>query len=835
MHRHAQWLTLAALTLVALSGARDVPGSERSVVRTHPRASSAELLPGIIVKLRPARTAASSSEDRLKALAIRHQLTLYQYRSITRDIYVLKLSYPTGSALETQLELLRADPEVEYAEHDARRYAHSTPDDTLYAEQWYFQANASSTPSAVNLASAWNTTVGSATLIIADIDTGVRFDHPDLLSTSAGGRLLPGYCFISDPFVANNSSCPGADASDPGDWVTSSDLSQPECSGLSTSYSSWHGTRVAGVLGAITNNALGIAGATWQGSILPVRALGTCGGIDSDIISGILWAAGIEVSGAPANPNPARVINLSLGGTGSCPQSYQDSIDQVIALGVLVVASAGNEGGPVDAPANCAGVAGVAGLRQAGTKVGYSSLGPQIALGAPAGNCVNSGAEEPCLYSIITTTNLGTEGPDVNDYTGMYYCDPTTGSFPGCQISGNQYRTENLGTSFSAPIVSGIGALMTTVNPSLSPCRLIARLQEGALAYPQTSVGENPQPPMCHVPANSNDIQDSECICTQDGQTCGAGMTNAPGALTAALRPVAAIAVPASVTAGQTVTLDASGSAAASSRTLSYAWTQVSGVALTIGSASTSKATVKLPSCGVATLRLTVTDNAGAQDAATAVVGPQSVNTAAPATAQPTTSCSSALAVEVGVCPASASAQANGGTETFSATLANTSTSTVTWEVNGIVGGNSTVGTITTAGVYTAPSQVPSPATITVSAVSTADATAMASSRLTVTSPPSSGGGGSIDWLSLTSLAGIYATRFIYLATLRRRTVETLKTLSSQRSNGSTGSTTAGSLSRSETFSPAELEHPMDARGCLRSDSHAKVLLGNRSVLQLFA
>ena len=150
--------------------------------------------------------------------------------------------------------------------------------------------------------------------IIADIDTGVRFDHPDLLQSGAGGRFLPGYCFISDSFVANNATCPGAGVSDPGDWVTSSDLTQSECSNQQTSCSSWHGTRVSGILGAIANNGLGIAGATWQPRILPVRALGKCGGSDSDIIAAVLWAAGIQVSGAVTNPKPASIINLSIGG-----------------------------------------------------------------------------------------------------------------------------------------------------------------------------------------------------------------------------------------------------------------------------------------------------------------------------------------------------------------------------------------------------------------------------------------------------------------------------------------------------------------------------------------
>ena len=134
--------------------------------------------------------------------------------------------------------------------------------------------------------------------------------------------------------------------------------------------SSWHGTRVAGILGAISNNDTGIAGMTWSGWILPVRVLGKCGGYDSDIIAGMAWAAGLAVEGVPNNPYPARIINMSLGAVGSCSSSYQQVVDELVGLGMLIVVSAGNEGGPVDAPANCAGVAAIAGLRQAGTKVG---------------------------------------------------------------------------------------------------------------------------------------------------------------------------------------------------------------------------------------------------------------------------------------------------------------------------------------------------------------------------------------------------------------------------------------------------------------------------------
>ena len=740
---------LMCLWLLAAAAGTHGSAAEVNPVRTHPHGTPAAAAQPLIIKLRAGSAATAAvlpqgARERIAALASRSGVRLVAHRPITALIHAVRVETVMGESLTATLARLRADPEVEYAVPDQRRYIHAAPNDPLYPQQWYLQT-AAATPSAVDALDAWATTTGSATLVIADIDTGVRPDHPDLAS-----RLLAGYCFISDPFVANGGACPGPGAADPGDWITSSDITNNpgECSKATAGPSSWHGTRVAGILGAETNNGVGVAGLAWGPQILPVRALGKCGGLDSDIIAGMLWAGGITVSGAPDNPNPAKIINMSIGGTGSCPSSYIEAIGQLAAAGVLVVVSAGNEGGPVDAPANCPGVAGVAGLRQAGTKVGYSSLGPELALGAPAGNCGDSftTAESACVYSMTTTTNLSVMSPTTpdNDYTGLYYCDSTTGSFPGCTISSGQYRDYNIGTSFSAPVVSGIAALMSSVNSNLNSCQLIARLKEGSLPFPQTSLdATGAQPQMCHVPAGANDVQNSECICTRDDQTCGAGMANAPGALTAALRPIAAIAVPASVTAGQSVTLDGSGSGAANGHTVAgYQWSPVSGgLMLSITAGATSRASVTAPSCGVATVALTVTDDAGHADTANVVITPGSATTAAPAAAGQGACSSAAPAILVEVCPAADSVQA-GNTETLTATLANTANPAIAWEVNGIVGGNATVGTITSAGVYSAPASLPAPATVTITAVSAADASATGSAQLTITAPPGSGGGG---------------------------------------------------------------------------------------------
>jgi len=556
----------------------------------------------LLVKLRPAADAQARPE--LDALAARTGVELLETRAIVDGIHLLR-GRSSESALRT-LKRLRHDPRVLYAELDQRRYAHASPDDPLFTSQWYLQDGEAS---AVDATDAWTMTTGTDGVVIAELDTGVRFNHPDLRSAT-DNRLLPGYDMISNVQVGNSGKGRNADASDPGDWVTEADTKTALFSDCTVSDSSWHGTRVAGILGGLTNNATGIAGLIWSGWILPVRVLGKCGGYDSDILAAMAWAAGFPVSGVPTNPYPARIINMSLGASGSCPQSYQDTIDRLGAAGVLVVVSAGNEGGPVDAPANCNGVAAVAGLRQVGTKVGYSSLGPEVALSAPAGNCVNIGSNQPCLYSIQTTTNSGTTVPAANTYTDEY--------------------NFNVGTSFSAPIVAGIAGLMLAVNGNLSASQLIERLQLGASAPFPAPVGL----PTCHVPANAQDLQTTECVCTT--AVCGAGMANANGAVLQALRPIAAVALPAQVKAGGTVMLSGSGSAAACGAKLaSYHWSIIEPAnAPPLPNPDSAQVSVTAPTgASIEQLMLTVTDDAGRTDEALVVLTSSAVSSASPASA----------------------------------------------------------------------------------------------------------------------------------------------------------------------------------------------------------
>jgi serine protease len=540
-------------------------------------------------------TAAMHAE--ISALSGRVALPLRAVDRLGEGLAVVKLAMPaTVSNVDAALSSLRADPQVAFAEPDRRRYAHAVPNDPLYAGQWYLKA---AQASALRAESAWDSSTGSAGVIVAVLDTGIRYEHPDLERAASGGRLLPGYDFVSadsdGKFTsANDGDGRDADASDPGDWVTTTEAALPifddNCEAQDES--SWHGTRVAGLIGARANNSVGIAGLTWRPWILPVRVLGKCGGYDSDILAGMRWAGGLGVTGVPANPNPARILNLSLGSEDRCPASYQAVIDELVRSGVVIVASAGNESGPVAAPASCQGVVSVVALRHAGTKVGFSSLGANATIGAPGGNCVNTGANEPCLYSIDTTTNLGATAPGAHGYTDQF--------------------NFNVGTSFSAPLVAGVAALMVSVNATLPSAEITERLRAGARAYPAVS-----GIPVCRNPSSINDRQTAECACTSTA--CGAGVVDAIGALEQARRPLAVIVAPASVAAGQNAQLQANASTASCGRSLqAYAWAVLAtgaGGALIAG-ANTASATVLPPTSGTLQLQLTVTDNQGARDTA---------------------------------------------------------------------------------------------------------------------------------------------------------------------------------------------------------------------------
>jgi serine protease len=480
--------------------------------------------------------AAEPRADRARALGARVGLELRAGAGVSRRAHVV---FARGMTSEQLAQRLARESDIEYAVPDLRRRVSTAPNDPLYVAgppvsagaggpavgQWYLRAPAGEVQSSINVEPAWDLAPPDTDIVVGVIDTGVRFDHPDLQRAAAGGKLLPGYDMISDVDVANDGDGRDADASDPGDWLTLAEVQDAngpfyQCDTVAED-SSWHGTQTSGMIGALTNNAIGMASVARNVRILPVRALGKCGGFDSDIIAAMRWAAGLDVPGTPTNSTPARVLNLSLGAEGACTAAYYDAIAEINAAGAVVVASAGNSTGhAAGSPANCTGVIAVSGLRHAGSKVGFSDLGPAISIGAPAGNCINVNPGEPCLYPMLTTANAGLTTPLSNAAGGSIYTDSFNAS---------------VGTSFSAPMVAGTAALMLSADPTLTPAAVRSLLQSSARPFPSSGLSNSDGTPLpqCVAPQPIGDTQidQLECYCTTT--TCGAGMLDAGATLSA--------------------------------------------------------------------------------------------------------------------------------------------------------------------------------------------------------------------------------------------------------------------------------------------------------------
>ncbi len=536
---------------------------------------------GLIVKLKdagstaalPMREQAQQLRERVSAVAHDAGMPLRSQALLGRGHHLMRFAQPMqGQALDDAVRRLRLHPDVAWVEPDVLMkpaQALLPPNDTAYLAglQDHLKEPASHA-AGVNMPPAWARTTGGA-VVVAVLDTGVRFDHPDL-----AGRLLPGYDFASEVEYANDGDGRDADPSDPGDWVSALDRSsKPALFGACpVQGSSWHGTFIAGQISAATNNAMGVAGINWGNQVLPLRVSGKCGAFLSDILDAMRWAAGLSVEGVPANPNPARVINISFGGDVACTPSYQDVINEVTAAGALVVVAAGNNGGTPRRPADCANVLAVGAAQANGQKASYSNAGPTVAVIAPGGT---GAAGDPT--NIYSTVNLGTTSTLANDYG---------------------YKR---GTSFSAPLAAGVASLMLSLNPALPPTQLIARIRASARAH--VAVGGSP--------ACGPGTLSVVCNCTAD--TCGGGLLDAANATLVALNPVALIAGVGAPGPGATIALDGrASSAVAGSSVVSWQWTQVSGPALTVPNAASALTGVVLPAAaGTFQFRLVVTDSAG--------------------------------------------------------------------------------------------------------------------------------------------------------------------------------------------------------------------------------
>jgi serine protease len=391
------------------------------------------------------------------------------------------------------------------------------PNDTLYASQqwWLGSGEGAGNGGVAGFARAWDLGTGApvsgAGPIIAVLDSGVR-DHPELRPR----LVLPGYNFISKPEYSGNGAGRSNDPTDYGDALTSAEkAANPQLwDGCAVQASNtWHGSLIAGQLGAVSNNALGVAGINWQARILPVRVAGKCGAAAADVVDGMRWAAGLPVAGAPLNTQPARILVLGVAGEASCnpadpdanvaaaARAYVAAIQELRALGVLIVAPAGNIGGAVGRPANCPGVLAVTSLNRQGFKALAANFGPQVALAAPGGDMA---AGKSCDAELADTGILSTSfKPDG---------------------SGVEYAAAG-GTSFAAPQVAGAASLMWALNPGLSLAQVEAGLRLSARPHAQAAA----------LGACTADGKARRCSCSTE--TCGAGMLDAYEALRYAQAP----------------------------------------------------------------------------------------------------------------------------------------------------------------------------------------------------------------------------------------------------------------------------------------------------------
>jgi serine protease len=343
------------------------------------------------------------------------------------------------------------------------------PDDPLYAYQWNYRtqgAGAGRSVGGAGFEDFWTRgrQQGSRDVVVAVIDTGLDMSHPDIAGSA---NVAAGIDMVSVPFYGNDGDGRDRDPNDPGDICDRDDPEERD---------SYHGTHVAGTIGAVaTNDGSGVAGGAWNVTIVPVRALGRCGGLQSDINDAIRWAAGIEAalietaSGVEEvfNDRPANIINLSLGfrAPEGCPRSTQDAINDAVEAGAIVVAAAGNAGINVDGygPSSCENVLTVAAGDALGELAYYSNWGAKIDVMAPGGDLRVDLDADGRPDGILSTKH-------VTDCV-----DPVTEE----PIAECRYSYEN-GTSMAAPHVSAALALLKSQDPARTNDTLISFIVDSA-------------------------------------------------------------------------------------------------------------------------------------------------------------------------------------------------------------------------------------------------------------------------------------------------------------------------------------------------------------------
>ncbi|MFJ3879051.1 S8 family peptidase [Streptomyces sp. NPDC090077] len=449
----------SATAAVAVTPAND-PAASTLPAAAAPATPAAAPVENLIVGYKSSASEASSNDAAANDAAAKGQKAGKKAkfdRRLGTGAALVNLGGATAPADAAKvMDQFRADPDVAYVEPDSRAYAMATPDDTEYAKQWdLFEPTAG-----MNVPAAWDKTTGSG-VTVAVIDTGY-VAHSDVAP-----NIVAGYDFISSSTAARDGNGRDNNPADQGDWSAAG-----ECgTGSKASDSSWHGTHVAGTIAAATNNGKGVAGIAYNAKIQPVRVLGKCGGATSDIVDAITWASGGTVSGVPANATPAKVINMSLGGSGACTASYQNAINAAVARGTTVVVAAGNSNADAAgfSPASCNNVINVAASNRTGDRSFYSNYGTIIDVAAPGGETRRAtdtpGTVTTPENGILSTLNGGT----------------TT---PGAEI----YKPYQ-GTSMAAPHVAGLAALLVAAKPSLTPAQIESAIKANARPLAGTCTG----------------------------------------------------------------------------------------------------------------------------------------------------------------------------------------------------------------------------------------------------------------------------------------------------------------------------------------------------------
>lgn len=484
----------------------------------------------------------TSVNARAKILSASRMTGASMLKSASEQTVIYKLPSDMSLAqVRAAASELMNDPRVVWAEPDVRVYRKAfTPADPLFGFQWGLMTPAPGTrKGGASYAPVWNRTLGNGA-VLAVLDTGV-VAHPEL-----AGRLLAGYDFVSDAETGGDGDGRDSDATDPGDYC--------EVNGQLVEPSSWHGTQVAGVMAAASDNT-GILGVAPQSQILNVRVLGRCGGYASDVADGIRWAAGLRVSGVAPHSHGAPILNLSLASDPgvACPSYLQSAINDARAAGSAIVVAAGNEGAnALGAPGNCEGVVTVAAHTDSSDLAAYSNYTPRVNISAPAGGACRTGSTG---CSTSGTPTLGVEGTRgfVRNTGPVFF----------------------IGTSAAAPFVTATLGLLKSLDASLTPDELTSLITNSARPFPAGS----------HCAGNSQ---------------CGFGMLDAA----AALQRMDEFYSP-SVTLGQTsvkttynqpLSIKASASSRAGRMSFGFRWTQLSGPSVTIQAPNSDTLSFNTPS-----------------------------------------------------------------------------------------------------------------------------------------------------------------------------------------------------------------------------------------------